>query len=148
MVTHPIRQFDYLYPGMTRFWSIVLSASMLLQGMHLAWPDLAQLDELLEHAQYHKETFGDNFITFLSKHYGEQKEDHSQQHQEEREQHEQLPFQQVAHLSYAPVFLVRSNTIPLDGPAEPEASQAPNFRYLPSASSGYLPGIFQPPRHV
>ena len=53
---------------MTRAFSILLSLMLLLQSVHISFADLARLDELAAHARYHQQQFGDNFLTFLSKH--------------------------------------------------------------------------------
>ncbi|MDG1571263.1 hypothetical protein OZ410_02985 [Robiginitalea sp. M366] len=133
---------------MIRLWSFLLSTVMLLQGLHWSLPDLAQLDDLLEHARYHKETFGDNFLTFVSKHYGDQKADHSQKHQEEQEQHDQLPFQHALHAGACPVFLMKNPGFVLTPQEDPDTESLRNFYYLLTGSAGYQTGIFQPPRQA
>ena len=57
-------------------------------GIHLS--DLVQLDEFIEHAQFHSKEYGDNVFVFISKHYGELKAEHDAQHKEEQEEHQQL----------------------------------------------------------
>lgn len=132
---------------MTRLVSIVLSLTVLLQGLHLSFSDMVQLDELLEHARYHEQQFGDNFITFLSKHYGEQKEDHNRQHSEEKEQHEQLPFQHSPQLCGTYTFIAKQSVPELE--VFPEISEGKAvFHYLPLGSASYESGIFQPPRRA
>ncbi len=64
-----------------------------------------QLDELIEHAQFHKQEYGDTFFVFPSKHYGELKAEHSKNHQEEQKDHEQLPFQCHGHIITIIAFL-------------------------------------------
>lgn len=132
---------------MLRISSMLLSVLMLLQSLHITFTDLVQLDELLEHAQYHKQQFGDNFITFLSKHYGTEKEAHSQEHQEERPQHEQLPFQQLAHLSGAHLFIMRKPGFEFAWVPE-SPGNSPIFYYQPMRSSPFQSGVFQPPRRA
>lgn len=73
--------------------AFILSITMLIQGMSITYNDILNLDEFIEHAKFHQEHHGDNFFEFLSKHYGELKEQHSEEHQEEQSEHEQLPFQ-------------------------------------------------------
>lgn len=133
---------------MLRACSIVLSSLLLLQSLHLSFQDLAQLDDLLEHARYHKEQFGDNLVTFISKHYGDLKDDHSQNHQEEREQHEKLPFQQHLQLCISPVFLVKHHDLELQTSPESTRNNDRNFHYLLSGSAAFTPGVFQPPRQA
>ena len=51
------------------------------------------LKDLVEHAQFHSDEYGDDFLVFFEKHYGELKTEHQKSHQEEKSQHEKLPFQ-------------------------------------------------------
>ena len=127
---------------------MMLSLLLLLQSAHVSLADLAGLDELMEHARYHQQEFGDNFLTFLSKHYGDQKADHSQKHQEEKQQHEQLPFQQLAHLMGVNAFMLRQPVLELVLPLDPSGDSRPDFYYFRPAYSGFQSGIFQPPRQA
>ena len=133
---------------MTRSLATVLSLLLLLQSAHITLADLAGLDELMEHARYHRQEFGDTFITFLSKHYGSQKEDHSQKHQEETPQHEQLPFQQLAHLLGVHPFMLRQSILELAFPLDPASDSKPHVYYFRPGSPGFRSGIFQPPRQA
>lgn len=133
---------------MTRVFSIMLSLLLLLQSAHITPTDLAGLDELMEHARYHQQQFGDNFLTFLSKHYGDQKEEHSLSHQEEQPQHEQLPFQQLAHMMGVNAFMLRQPVLELVLPLDPSGEAQPDFYYFRPGYSGFQSGIFQPPRHA
>ena len=79
----------------------------MLQSFGVHYDDIVQLDELIEHAQFHSEQYGDNMIVFLSKHYGELKADHQRDHQEEKKDHEKLPFNHssTSHTCVADVFI-------------------------------------------
>ncbi len=55
--------------------------------------DVFMLNDLVEHAKFHSEEFGDDFFTFFEKHYGDLKTEHQKSHQDEKSQHENLPFQ-------------------------------------------------------
>ncbi len=127
---------------------MMLSLLLLLQSAHITLTDLAGLDELMEHARYHQQAFGDNFITFLSKHYGDQKEDHAQKHQEEKPQHEQLPFQQMTHMMGINAFVLRQPVLDWVLPPDPSGDPQPNFYYFRPGYSGFQSGIFQPPRQA
>lgn len=129
---------------MIRLTSILLSSLMLLQSLHMGISDLMQLDELLEHAKYHQQEFGDSFLTFLSKHYGDQKQDHEQKHQEELPDHEQLPFQQIS--GNAPYYV--PGRLLWDHLPENRETQSHNFYYLSGWPDVYTDGIFQPPRRA
>lgn len=131
---------------MTRPTAILLTVLLLMQTLHFTPADMIRFDELLEHARYHEEKFGDDFASFLSKHYGSEKEAHNQEHQEEQQQHEQLPFQQLAHtLSGIHNFILKKseNLLP---PAAASQQQTTDFYYLAPISSVYQSGVFQPPR--
>jgi hypothetical protein len=121
---------------------------LLLQSLRIGFSDLIQLDELLEHAAYHQEQFGDSFLTFLSKHYGSLKEDHNQQHGEEKPQHEQLPFQQLSHFSGVQIVLQRQTGFDLYLTADDSASGSANFYYFLADATGFKSGIFQPPKQA
>lgn len=136
------------FKSMIRLTSILLSSLMLLQSLHLGISDLIQFDELLEHARYHQQEFGDSFLTFLSKHYGDQKEEHQQKHQEEKPDHEQLPFQQTPQqISGSTPFYVPGHLL-WDHLQENRETQSHNFYYLSGWPEVYTDGIFQPPRQA
>ncbi|WP_294071703.1 hypothetical protein [Winogradskyella sp.] len=104
-----------------------------------------QLDELIEHAQFHKQEHGDSFIVFLSKHYGELKAEHTKNHQEEQNDHEQLPFQcqgysvsMVAFLSHITSYNI--NRINFYSTTES------NFHYINLYASLIEKEFLQPPR--
>ncbi|WP_149274146.1 hypothetical protein [Pareuzebyella sediminis] len=133
---------------MTKLLSITTSLLILIQSFGIHADDLVVLDELLEHAEFHAEEYGDNFFVFISKHYGELKVEHSQKHQEEREDHERLPFQHHCHSTNLLSALVLDQ---VDTPAltiHPIAERDSNFFYLVSYHSLALGELFQPPRHA
>lgn len=111
-------------------------------GIHIS--DLIQLDELIEHAQFHSKEYGDNVFVFLSKHYGELKAEHEEQHQEEKKDHQQLPFQHQYHISMNAfeADLPKIELIELDF-AEHTST---NFYYQDPTSTLHTEGLFQPPR--
>ncbi len=82
----------------------------MIQSFGLCFDDMVQIDEFIEHAQFHSEAYGDNVIVFISKHYGELKADHEKDHQEEKEDHEKLPFQLGERVTED---LVKGNFLPI-----------------------------------
>ena len=134
--------------SMIRLTSILLSSLMLLQSLHFGVADLMQLDDLLEHARYHHQEFGDSFLTFLSKHYGDQKEEHQQKHQEEQPDHEQLPFQQTPQQISGNVPFYVPGRLLWESLPENRETQSHNFHYLSGWPDVYTDGIFQPPRRA
>jgi len=129
-----------------KLFSILLSSLIMLQSFGVHYDDIVQLDELIEHAQFHNEQYGDNIIVFLSKHYGELKADHQREHQEEKKDHEKLPFNHsgASHISVADVF-INSYKSELNVLEFSDYSDA-NFYYQAPSSSLHSQGILQPPR--
>ncbi|GAB5474839.1 MAG: hypothetical protein Mars2KO_29380 [Maribacter sp.] len=132
---------------MLKITSIAISMLILIQSLNVHFDDLVELDELIEHAQFHAEEYGDNFFVFISKHYGELKAEHSKKHQEEKEEHERLPFQhQCQTLTlYAHVLnQIPDNNLGMDFSVDPN----PNFFYQASYRSLVQEGLLQPPRQA
>lgn len=131
---------------MSKIITIALSFLLLLQSSNIHLMDIAQIDEFIEHAQFHKEQYGDNLFVFISKHYGNLKEDHNRQHQEERSDHEKLPFdhncQQVTTSTAFVLTLFDSFLKTTDFKDSSEA----NFHYQDASSSLHSSSILQPPQ--
>jgi hypothetical protein len=119
-----------------------------MQSFHVIVEDILQLDELLEHAQFHKQEYGDNFFVFLSKHYGELKLDHSKNHQEEQPEHEQLPFQCQGHSSTFIAYLQFNSSSFFKGIEVLNSKSEANFHYLNLYASLHEEAQLQPPRHA
>jgi len=120
---------------------------ILFQSFNIHINDLVELDELIEHAQFHAEAYGDSFWVFLSKHYGELKTEHSQKHQEEQEEHEELPFQHHFYSLSLSAFVI-NDPVPYTSYVELVSLDSGNFHY----ANSYVPllgdGLFQPPRYA
>jgi hypothetical protein len=127
--------------------AIILSIVMLFQSLNITCTNILNLDKLIEHAQFHKETYSDSFITFLSKHYGELKVAHSEKHQEEKEEHEKLPFQFDYHVVDFHKVTFENIEVPLPSTlAFIERKQL--FHYQNFYNSPDALGVFQPPRYI
>lgn len=132
---------------MDRIITIGTALLIFLQSVNIHFNDLVEMDKLIEHYQFHSDEYGDDFMVFLSKHYGKLKVSHSEKHQEEQKDHEQLPFQHQSQCSQllvfvvetAPIFQSRSE-VPMDSPS--------NFHYQISYSPIWGDGPFQPPKHA
>ena len=129
---------------MSKLFAISLSFIILVQSAGIGAEDLLQLDELIEHAQFHKQEHGDSFFVFLSKHYGELKVEHSQNHQEEQNDHEQLPFQCQGHV--LSIVACLDFDISFINTIEIVDSSESNFRYVSSISTLHKKGLLQPPK--
>lgn len=132
---------------MLKITSIAVSLLILVQSFNVHIDDIIELDELIEHAQFHAEEHGDNFFVFLSKHYGELKAEHSKNHQEEQGEHEQLPFQNQCQTALLSAFVL--NQTP-DYPLEIDlvVNRDSNYFYQVSYHSLAQEGLFQPPQLV
>jgi hypothetical protein len=131
--------------NVNKLFAISISFLVLLQSFGLHYTDVVQLDEFIEHAKFHSEQYGDNVLVFISKHYGDLKADHEKQHQEEKEDHEQLPFQHQGHVSPVTAITLYNNTTELDILEFVEYNGA-NFFYQAPSSSLHAQGLFQPPK--
>ena len=130
---------------MSKIISIILTGFILIQGLQIGAEDFLQLDELIEHAQFHQEKYGDDFFVFLSKHYGELKSEHSNSHEEEKNDHEQLPFQCQGHYVLIIAFispLTNQDTLALNFLEQNHS----NFQYSNLYASLFGRELLQPPR--
>jgi len=128
---------------MSKIIVVFYSLLILIQSFNINIEDLSKFSALLEHASYHKEIYGDNFIEFLSEHYGAQMASHENKHKE----HEDLPFKDEHHmLSHinTSFTLFESFLDSIYSPASIEV--ALNFFYQDSFSCFEKPSVFQPPK--
>ncbi|WP_373071696.1 hypothetical protein [Zeaxanthinibacter enoshimensis] len=129
---------------MSKLSAIVLSLFIFVQSLGLHPDDLMQINELLTHARFHNQQYGDNLITFISKHYGELKAQHEMDHQEEKDDHEKLPFQHpcnnilVLNLIFTPYNPGISFCIT-------QEKKKTNYNYIARNSKGHYKKLFQPP---
>lgn len=126
--------------------NISLSLMILIQSIGISFNDIVQLDEFIEHAQFHSEQHGDNFLDFVSKHYGSLKADHEKLHQDEQEEHEELPFQHHSHISSISTFILNTQKADFSVPDIVEYKDH-NFYYQEPSSTLHTDGLIQPPRH-
>lgn len=88
---------------MQRLTIIVLSVLMFFQSIHLNPSDLWYMDDFVKHAVQHAQS-GNNFIEFLSMHYGNKSREHFPEHRE----HKNLPFHHTQDFSNAQYFVFNS----------------------------------------
>lgn len=129
---------------MIKLLSILISILVLVQSFNIQIGDVLKLDELLEHAEMHKNKYNDNFLVFLSKHYGDLKQSHTQQHQEEEKNHSQLPINHECSSQITTSFIINMISFDIDIPHTVESSI--NYCYSDIFSSFEKQKIFQPPR--
>ncbi|WP_340201457.1 hypothetical protein [Ascidiimonas sp. W6] len=107
--------------------------------------DIVQIDKFVEHAKFHSEQYGDNVLVFISKHYGELKANHDKEHQEEKEDHDQLPFQQQSQGTSFTAFVLKLQKEEFKV-FEFTEFRTHSFFYQAPSSSLHSEGLFQPPR--
>ncbi len=131
---------------MNKLFSIVIASLILLQSLNIHLNDVLEFDKLIEHARFHSEQHGDDFFMFLSKHYGELKTEHSQKHQEEKKDHERLPFQNQMHSVALSAFVLNPFHIEATNPEFSLLQQKSRFFYSATYLSLEKAAPFQPPR--
>lgn len=109
--------------------------------------ELMHIENLIEHAQLHSEKYGDNFLVFLSKHYGELQSEHSQEHQEEKKDHEELPFNHQCCSQSVMVYMMPKFQVPVIKTV-PVMDYAIDFYYRDNYSFLEKSDIFQPPKQA
>lgn len=131
---------------MKLLFSISFSLAILIQSFGIGFSDIAQIDEFIEHAQFHNEQYGDNLLVFISKHYGELKAAHNKERQEEKDDHAQLPFQHQTHISSITPFVLNAKKLELNTIKFSELKILNSYYQTPTSSS-HSKELFQPPRH-
>ncbi|MEX0996958.1 MAG: hypothetical protein WDZ45_07910 [Flavobacteriaceae bacterium] len=119
----------------------LLTSLLLLQSLHINAGDVLQMQDFIEHAEFHKEKYGDNFISFLSKHYGPEKNQH---HHTENNHHDQLPFSNCTTIQAPAAYLEQHFSPELKRFNNFEKQD--NFSYQISYFSLTTFEIFQPPK--
>lgn len=132
---------------MSKLFSITLSLIIFTQSLGMTINDVVQIDEFIEHAKFHSQQYGDNVLVFISKHYGDLKADHEKEHQEEKEDHEQLPFKHHSISTSQLVFIFHTDKEEF-GKTLFQKNSKTYFHYLSLFSSLHKRGLFQPPKQV
>ncbi|RSK41770.1 hypothetical protein [Mangrovimonas spongiae] len=129
---------------MSKVVALTYSLLILLQSFNINLEDINKINALMEHAQFHKEMYGDSFVQFLAEHYGDAKENHESHHRE----HEDLPFKDCHHLCthINATFISPNTSFKI---SNEEFIEIPcNFFYKESFTSFEKPTVFQPPKHA
>lgn len=129
---------------MNKLVAFTYSFLILFQSFNIGLEDISKFSALMEHAAYHNEMYGDNFVQFIAEHYGEAKDQHHNEHDE----HQDLPFkdshQFCSHISTP--FI--SPTVAFELEAQDFISIPFNFYYSDSHTNFEKSSIFQPPKHA
>jgi hypothetical protein len=123
--------------------AILLSNLILLQSLNIGLETFSKINVLIEHAQFHQETYGDSFVDFLIEHYGDE-EDSTEIHKE----HGDLPFKQdcVNHNHLPSIFALNTQVFELKQTLTIQIQQ--NYFHRESYSLVDRPTVFQPPKHA
>ena len=130
---------------MTKLFPILFATLFFIQSINIHFADVLQWREFIEHANLHREKYGDSFAVFISKHYGELKESHEKQHQQEEKEHHHDPIshdcKSQIHIDIAVHIIDYSlKTIPFIN------HRKTNFYYQDKFYAFEKQKIFQPPR--
>ncbi len=122
--------------------NIILAVFILFQGMFSYVDIIFQIDELFEDYQIHQVKYGDDFTTFISKHFGDLRLEHQKQHQKEHQNHKHHNSTEInMHFHY--ICFKDFDEIPLKSEI---LSKENNFSFKNLFSSFEKEKIFQPPR--
>ena len=128
---------------MSKLIAVTYSFLILIQGFNINIEDLSKFNALLEHAQYHKVVYGDNFIEFLSEHYGNNMDSHKNKHGE----HKDLPFKDHHHmLCHIHIAFILTPHLIYTVNHQDFIEKPTNFFYKEPFSSFEKPAVFQPPK--
>lgn len=129
---------------MSKLIAFTYSFLILIQSFNINLEDFYKINTLIDHAQFHKEKYGDTFFQFIAEHYGSAKDDHTNDHKE----HEDLPFKDAQHL------LSHTNTSFINSAhnfdfSYQEFIEIPfNFHYEETISNFEKSSVFQPPKQA
>lgn len=127
---------------MSKLAAISYSLLLLIQSFNINFEDISKFKILLDHANYHEEVYGDSFVDFISKHYG----DAEYKHGHNQNEHENLPFKDckhlLTHINSSFTFHKSNYDFQLTSFVEIRI----NFFYKESSSLFEKHSVFQPPK--
>ena len=129
---------------LTKSTSLLLSIFILSQSFNIHLMDVLKLSNLIEHMELHESVYGDDIFSFLSKHYGDQTEEHKEQRKGSNE-HQKLPFSHNVSMDAASLFIFDASMMKLILSVAPDVKRS-NFYYYNFYSFLENTDIFQPPR--
>jgi len=120
----------------------IAAVFILFQGMFMYANFSFVLGEIWEDYQLHQVKYGDNLTTFLSKHFGELKEQHQEQHKKEHQDHK---HNHEMNLSIH-IDMLCDNSFDFSTEISTVFYKEHNFHYKDLFSNFEKQKIFQPPR--
>tara|TARA_R110002049_G_scaffold46286_4_gene134717 strand:- start:4422 stop:4811 length:390 start_codon:yes stop_codon:yes gene_type:complete len=127
---------------MSKFIAISYSVLVLIQSFSINLEDISKFKVLLEHAEFHQETYGDSFGDFLGEHYGNKNVEHGNNHKD----HKDLPFKDSHHMSSHINTSFTINSVSYDIKYSTFIEIPFNFFYKESTSVFDKLSVFQPPK--
>ena len=125
---------------MNRIISILLIGLLLFQSSTVSINDILRVNNFFKHAEFHQKNYGDNFLEFLSEHYG----DKQQAHHSENQEHPKLPF--TDHQNKSDTIITIHITSIYRIKDQTSTKVTPNYIYKEPVSKFEKMSIFQPPR--
>lgn len=128
-----------------RMVAFIMAFLVFIQSLGME-QELLRMNELITHAQYHKQNMGDSFWEFLEKHYADDQATHENQHQDQKEAHHNLPFHgEHAHGHVVVGAFVNQTNYSVVKPLMPETTEKTSFFYLNRYDLLKEAVIFKPP---
>jgi len=121
-----------------------LAIFILFQSMFSNVNILFEISEVIEDYKLHQTKYGDNLATFISKHFGDLKDSHKEQHKKDHEHHNH-PCQSELANNVQGVYVLQQYDLSLESIVK-IISEKDNFYYKKSSSNFEKQKIFQPPR--
>jgi len=128
----------------TKLFSLLIASFILVQSFNFHIGDVLKLNELIEHAEFHKNKYGDGFLVFISKHYGDLEQSHKKQHEEEKKNNSHTPINHDSGSQVQVSFLLSKNSFTIEIPQLIE--KITKFYYQDKFSTFEKQKIFQPPK--
>ncbi len=125
--------------------AILLSVLVFFQSAGLGLTDIFLFGRFVEHVEYHSQNYCDDFSTFFKKHYGSLIDEHQKNHNEEKQEHQRLPYQHSANIHMAGELILVTFEFPLLKQVV-FGNNTSNFHYQNLYSSLENSFIFQPPK--
>jgi hypothetical protein len=128
---------------MKKIVSILLVSLILVQTSDFTFEDILKVKDLYEHAKFHQQVYGDNFLEFLAEHYGNKVTQHNGKHKE----HKNLPLKHSDSCSHAQVNFTQT-ILYYNFSCCDTVEKNSNFFYKDSYSYFKKASIFQPPKQA
>jgi len=124
--------------------ALILSTVILLQSITFSTSAIVEIANFVEHYNLHKQTQHDSFVEFISKHYGDMKNQHNKDQSSKHHNHQRLPFNNsnATHLFVGVIDINFDYELVVDRSLD----YLTNFRYTDGVSTYNPLDLIQPPR--